>query len=128
MTKNFDWYSEPYTLGRLDDSVESACDYCLQHPCVTLAADRKPFMMAHGPPRPQNVSKRYKMYREYYRVLKAIGLWRDDRYCTRKTELGIFIDDVREVMPNCVVGDVRKRWPNPPDIPYKGHIPILGQQ
>ena len=39
--------------------------------------------------------------------------------------VGIFIEDVREVLPNCVVADVRKRWPNPPDMPYKGHVPTL---
>ena len=35
------------------------------------------------------------------------------------------IDDVREVMPLCVVKDIRERWPNPPDVPYQGHHRII---
>ena len=30
------------------------------------------------------------------------------------------IDDVREVMPHCVIKDVRERWPNPPNVSYQG--------
>ena len=82
-------------------------------------------MNAHGPPRNTNISKRFKDYREYYRMLKRVGLWSNPVYVMRKTELGIYIDDVREVLPNCVVDDVRKRWPNPPDVPYKGHVPSM---
>ena len=58
-------------------------------------------------------------------MLKKAGLWENALYLERKNELGIFIEDVREVLPNCVVADVRKRWTNPPDIPYKGHVPSL---
>lgn len=58
-------------------------------------------------------------------MFKKAGLWENAVYVEHKHELGIFIDDVREVIPNCVVGDVRKRWPNPPHIPYKGHVPSL---
>lgn len=38
-----------------------------------------------------------------------------------KRRLGCMIDDVREVMPHCVIKDVRNRWPNPPNVPYQGH-------
>ena len=43
-------------------------------------------------------------------MLKKAGLWENALYLERKNELGIFIEDVREVLPNCVVADVRKRW------------------
>lgn len=56
-------------------------------------------------------------------MFKRAGLWENPLYLNKKHELGIFIEDVREVLPNCVVSDVRKRWPNPPHIPYKGHVP-----
>ena len=55
--------------------------------------------------------------------MKNVGLWHNPVYVSRKSELGIFIDDVREVMPNCVVKDVRSRWPNPDGVPYQGHVP-----
>ena len=34
---------------------------------------------------------------------------------------GISEDELREVMPVCVLKDVRKRYPNPDGIPYMGH-------
>ena len=97
----------------------------MQQPCITTIEVKAAFLFAHGPPCPQNITKRYKDYKEYYRMLKKAGLWENAFYLERKNELGIFIEDVREVLPNCVVADVQKRWPNPPDIQYKGHVPLL---
>ena len=54
-------------------------------------------------------------------ILKRRGLWRDPVYLQRKEALGCYIEDVREVMPVCVVEDARKRWPNPEGVPYCGH-------
>jgi len=58
-------------------------------------------------------------------MLQRVRLWANPAYLFRKSELGNYIEDVREVLLNCVVDDVRKRWPNSPDIPYKGHVPSL---
>ena len=113
-----------YSLGTLREAGVS-CNYCLQLPCITESEGKAAFLSAHGAPRPQNIVKRYKDYKEFYRMLKRAGLWDNSLYLERKHELGIFIEDVREVLPNCVVADVRKRWPNPPDMPYKGHVPTL---
>ena len=38
------------------------------------------------------------------------GLWEDPVYQARKEQLGRHIDDVREVMPHCVIKDVRERY------------------
>lgn len=111
-----------YSLGTLRGPEGVCCSFCLQLPCIT-SQDKAAFLSAHGLPRPQNISKRYKDYKEFYRMLKRAGLWENPLYLNKKHELGIFIEDVREVLPNCVVSDVRKRWPNPPHIPYKGHVP-----
>ena len=113
-----------HTTGTLRDAGVS-CNYCLQLPCITESEGKAAFLSAHGAHRPQNILKRYKDYREFYRMLKRAGLWENSLYLDRKHELGIFIEDVREVLPNCVVADVRKRWPNPPNMPYKGHVPTL---
>ena len=108
-----------YTLGRLqsdenDNEKVVACHYCLQQPCITTPDDTKAnFLQAYGPARPQNISKRYKSYREYYKSLKRARLWYNPSYVERKRELGIYIDDVREVIPNCVVKDVRTKLPKP---------------
>ena len=42
-------------------------------------------------------------------------------YQNTKSAAGLSDDDVRELMPVCVLNDVRKRFPNPPGIPYMGH-------
>lgn len=68
-----------------------------------------------------NHCKRKADYRALYTILKRKGLWRDPIYVQRKEALGCYIDDVREVMPVCVVEDVRKRWPNLDRVPYCGH-------
>ena len=66
------------------------------------------------------LSKRYKSYHEYYKLLKRVRLWYNPSYVERKRELEIYIDDVREVKPNCVVKDVRTKWPNPDGFHIKG--------
>jgi len=35
--------------------------------------------------------------------------------------MGCYMEDVREVMPVCVVEDVRRQWPNPNRVPYCDH-------
>ena len=94
---------------------EEPCQFCLQAPCVVVAG--RPSL----PPRPNNHSKRLKDYHLYYRDLNARRLWGNPIYLARKEELGCHIDDIREVMPLCVVKDVCSRWPNPPGIPFMGH-------
>ena len=42
-------------------------------------------------------------------------------YKNLKSAAGLSNDDVRELMPECVIADVRKRFPNPPEIPYSRH-------
>ena len=102
-------------VPQVEVEEEEPCQFCLQAPCVVVAG------RPSGPPRPNNHSKRLKDYRLYYRDLNARRLWENPIYLARKEELGCHIDDIREVMPMCVVKDVRSRWPNPPGIPYMGH-------
>ena len=97
------------------------CHYCRLGPCITLLPTHPARLSAYGQPRVTNHTRRKGDYRSYYSLLKTKGLWRDPVYLERKEALGCYIDDVREVMPLCVVGDVRKRWPNPEGVPYCGH-------
>ena len=102
-----------------DNEIDvTACEFCLQTPCITLSAFRP---MGRGEARLTNHTKRRKDYEWFWRTLKDCGLWGNPTYLARKQELGCMIDDVREVMPHCVIKDVRERWPNPPNVPYQGH-------
>ena len=107
-------------------SSDSAfCVYCRNAPCVVLSENLPSRLRAYGQPRMTNHVKRKGNYRAYYTILKRKGLWRDavnlQRNSERKEALGCYIEDVREVMPVCVVEDVRKRWQNPDGVPYRGH-------
>ncbi|XP_031552432.1 uncharacterized protein LOC116289624, partial [Actinia tenebrosa] len=103
-------------LAHFTSEKSARCCWCLQTPCVVLGPIRP-----RGHPLPTNHTKRLKEYRFFYQKLKKAGLWIREEYLQRKQELGCHIHDVREGMPWCVVEDVRKRWPNPPHIPYMGH-------
>lgn len=98
--------------------AESTCDFCLRAPCIT-SSDFKPRGRCSA--RLTNHKKRRTDYKWYWKTLKDNGLWDNPTYLDRKQELGCLIDDVREVMPHCVIKDVRDRWPNPPNVPYQGH-------
>lgn len=67
-----------YSLGLLGDSSSqievtkrTASEFCLELPCLTMpTAHRVMFLSAYGPTLANNICKRYKDYKEYYRVLK----------------------------------------------------------
>ena len=103
---------QPHTL-----TAFAVCNFCLQAPCITSSVF-KPQGQCNA--RITNHTKRRKDYKWFWKTLKGCGLWEDLVYIERKQQLGCLIDDVREVMPHCVVKDVRDRWPNPPNIPYQG--------
>lgn len=100
---------------------DQRCIFCRNSPCILRSENLPDKLRASGPPRMTNHCKRKADYRALYTILKRKGLWRDPIYVQRKEALGCYIDDVREVMPVCVVEDVRKRWPNPDGVPYCGH-------
>ena len=97
------------------------CMYCRSSPCVISSETLPARLRAFGEPRMNNHMKRKGDYRSFYTILNRRGLWRDPVYIARKEALGCYVEDVREVMPVCVVEDVRKRWPNPDGVPYCDH-------
>ena len=97
------------------------CTYCRNLPCVILSDNIPSKLKAHRQPRMTNHSKRKGDYKAFYTILTRRGLWRDPVYLQRKEALGCYVEDVREVMPICVVENVRKRWPNPDGVLYCGH-------
>ncbi|XP_068761332.1 uncharacterized protein [Montipora capricornis] len=103
------------------------CLYCRCSPCVLFSETLPARLRAFGLPRMTNHTKRKGDYRAFYTILNCRGLWRDPIYIARKEALRCYVEDVREVMPICVVEDVRKRWPNPDGVPYCGHPHSLNQ-
>ena len=97
------------------------CNYCRSSPCVLSSQTLPARLRAFGQPRMTNHMKRKGDYKSFYTILNRRGLWRDPIYIARKEALGCYVEDVREVMPVCVVEDVRKRWPNPDGVSYCGH-------
>ena len=104
-----------------DKNQQLPCSFCRNTPCILQSQNLPSRLYAHGQPKLTNHSKRKGDYKTYYTILKRRGLWRDPVYLQRKEALGCYIEDLREVMPVCVVEDVRKRWPNPVGVPYCGH-------
>lgn len=105
----------------VDQNQQLSCTFCRNMPCILQSQNLPSRLHAHGQPKLTNHSKWKGDYKSYYTILKRKGLWRDPVYLQRKEALGCYIEDVREVMPVCVVEDVRKRWPNPGGVPYCGH-------
>lgn len=103
------------------DENEQFCSFCRNSPCILVSRNLPSRLIARGQPRLTNHIKSKGDYKAYYSILKKKGLWRDRVYLQRKEALGCYIEDVREVLPVCVVEDVRKRWPNPDGVPYCGH-------
>ena len=118
------WERRSIALGAFE-TMGQRCSYCLQSPCVVVDPAKHASLFAHGQASARNISKQYRDYQLFYKALKTKRLWSNEEYTARKFELGIYVEDVHEVMPNCVVADVRKRWPNPDKIPYKGHVPTM---
>jgi hypothetical protein len=69
-----------------------------------------------------NNTKRYKLYKQFWKLLKQLGLWSHPVYASRKSLLTT-LQDPREVMPECDLDEVRRRYPNPQGIPYTDYIP-----
>ena len=69
----------------------------------------------------RNHTKRHKDYRKFWKSLKDRGLWQHELYINRKTAAGLSEVELRELMPQCVLNDTRKQYPNPPGVPYMGH-------
>ena len=86
--------------------------------CITLSD----MTCIEGPCAPdiRNHSKRHKDYRRFWTSLKDRGLWQHEQYINRKTAAGLSEVELRELMPQCVLGDTRKGYPNPPGVPYMG--------
>ena len=100
------------------EAIEDRCMYCGQGPCIATGSFR-----SIGARRAdiRNHSFRHKDYRSYWKYLKDCGFWQCPQYLERKTAAGIPEEELREIIPVCVLKDVCNRYANPPGVPYMGH-------
>jgi hypothetical protein len=96
------------------------CPYC--HLCLCVIIQSPTWLIGSAPPNLGNDSKRYKLYRKFWRLLGQLGVWNNPSYIQLK-QTQTTLNDPRDVMPVCVTTEVRRRFPNPPNIPYKGFEP-----
>lgn len=104
-------------LGGLEDYPP--CPHCLMGPCITVG--ELTLIQGSCAPDITNHTKRHKNYRQFWKSLKDRGLWQHELYINRKTSAGLSEIELRELMPQCVLDDTRKRYPNPPGVQYVGH-------
>ena len=72
----------------------------------------------------ENAGIRRSKYRSYWKCLANLGAWNLPEYLQRKESLmqgERAVIHQREVMPVCVLKQVRGLYPNPSGIPYMGH-------
>ena len=122
----YDGAAPPILNGTADDPP---CPYYHLGPCIITRGPS--WLVGSSAPSLGNLAKRYGLYRKFWRVLRQVGVLSNPPVLER--EDGSHNTDVREVMPKCVVNvscfffthvlDVRRRFPNPPGVPYKDFEP-----
>lgn len=103
-----------------NDDEQAECPHCLLTPCVT---SHNHYWLGDGQTADrENHGVRKIIYKSYWKFINNSGGWNDNRYLNRKVAAGGQVNDKRELMPSCVVQQLRTLYPNPPDIAYMGHM------
>ena len=76
------------------------CECCFFAPCITLRPPE--FLQGQSGPHVRNDRHRYRLYKQFWRTLNDLGLWKDEQYLLRKQAITLLADQ-REKMPTCVV-------------------------
>ena len=102
---------------------DGECPFCFQAPCITL---RNHAWIGPGKGAcEQNSAIRREKYSKYWKVMTCLGAWNDPRYLQVKQDRANggewAISHRREVMPICVLQQLRTLYPNPKDKPYMDH-------
>ena len=99
---------------------EEECPQCFLTPCVTV---REHYWLGEGQPaHPDNHGIRRIKYKSYWKTINNLGGWLDQRYIEKKVAAGGAVHDKRDLMPNCVVNQLRQLYPNPANMQYMGHM------
>ena len=110
---------------------DDECPHCLCRPCITNERNRQEWWpRASLPPHINNKKPRKDDYYRFWTMLFHRRVWRDVRYHTKK-KAALGLDPSfnlymwmhrRDIMPDCVLKLVRGWYPNPPNVPYVGHL------
>ena len=103
-----------------DHHEEDECPHCFLTPCVTVRGHY--WLGEHQPDHPENHGVRKIKYKSYWKTLNNLGAWLDQRYIQRKVAAGGGAHDKRKLMHICIVNQLRHLYPNPPNMPYMGHM------
>lgn len=110
--------------GEAVPAGDDDCPFCFLSPCVTSHPHH--FLGAGQPACDANSGMRKEHYRNYWKVMSNCRGWNDLRYLARKVQAGQggewAVVHRREVMPDCILKQVRSLYPNPPNRPYMGHM------
>ena len=102
------------------DEEQQECPHCFLTPCAT---SHNHYWLGEGQPESrENHGVRKIKYRSYWKFINNSGGWNDNRYLLKKVAAGGQVSDKRELMPSCVVSQLRAMYPNPSDMPYMGHM------
>jgi hypothetical protein len=92
--------------------------------CIT---NRPKVFLGHGQAAcEKNIKICHGMCANYWKMLDNLGAWNKNnpRYLQHKMQIGggeCVVDHQREIIPVCVLREVRHLYPNLPDKPYMGH-------
>ena len=78
----------------------NACHHCFCSPCVVQSPPA--FLVGSSAAHLVNNSKRFKLYRQFWQLLKDIGTWQHPEYLSNKLKITTR-DDPREILPLCIV-------------------------
>ncbi|XP_078602126.1 uncharacterized protein LOC144876560 [Branchiostoma floridae x Branchiostoma japonicum] len=117
---------------------DTECPHCFFDPCVTSRPQK--WLGKGNPPGRGNSAVRKTLYKKFWKVLNDRLAWYDPRYIDKKNRMWqVYLDgldenncwvpgrhspgeqSVREIMPDCVLHQVRQLYPNLPKVPYMDH-------
>ena len=110
------------------------CEHCLCSPCVLDEGNRQSWWPSDCfQPKRTNNTKRKILYKKFWTMLCHRGVFNDPVYIERKSfaiardkQRNYFLwhnrGTQRDLLPNCVIQQVREWCPNPPNVQYMGHL------
>jgi len=103
------------------ETGEHTCPFCFLSPCII--AHPHDWLGDGQRPCQENSGMRRVLYNRYWKCMDNQGAWRLESYLQKKTRQAPqgSVAHRREIMPECVVKQVRDLYPNPVGQPYMGH-------
>ena len=77
-----------------------ACHHCFYSPCVVHSPPA--FLVGSFATHLANNSKRFKLFRQFWQLLRDIGIWQHPQHLANKTKITTR-DDPHEILPLCII-------------------------